>query len=221
MKQTIQVSLTVLATLLCGTAFAGPIKAPAYRGTTVPYRIDGSVGNAGSFFYNNFDATNTCGDGCTYDDGDGFFIFDPGNCFGSGAAQNIAWSFTAAKSGKALAITVAVTEDANICVGTSDTFVISLYADSCGPTGKALATGKVKAPSAPCGTAVLKFKKNKGPSLTAGTRYWVACESASASGDFTGVWWGTYDGDQGYSFTNPPPPYSVAPTGNPGAFSVQ
>jgi hypothetical protein len=175
-----------VAITACGTALAQQrmLAAPPYNGPMTS--MTASDAPEAVPFYSNL-TLNPC-TGCNYDiNRHGWFILGPTNCFEPGSTQWIAYSFVAGHSGPLRQIKVSVT-DYGLCVAGTRNFTVALYSDNCSGPDTQLAAATVRAPAAPCALTTVNFAA--GPALTAGTTYWVACETVGSAQDpFTGVWW--------------------------------
>ena len=183
-----KISLTLLATLVCGVVMAQSWTAPAYKGPMV-YRPEAPP--AGPPFYSNLGST-TC-TGCNYDTNNGGLLIGPANCYPptAGLTQWLAVPFLSAKAGTVRRVQVAVTLDSALCTNGQNRFVCFIATDSCAGPGTQLgSTANAIAPAAPCALAAANFGTT-GAVLAANTQYWVVVETAAQTG-FTGVWWQSY-----------------------------
>src|SRR5450432_4297524 len=128
-----KLSLTILATLACGAAFAqGPMSAPAYNG---PMTQDVAA-PAPPPLYTNFssyissDGNATLCNPCTYDTNNGFLILAIGNCWGIANPQSTAFSFVLATGPRSItSAQVAVTLGAPVCTKDKKKFDVVNYTD--------------------------------------------------------------------------------------------
>ena len=181
----------------------------------IPMRAPDSV-NAGAPFFSNL-TTDTC-TSCNYDTGNGFLVLGPTNCFAAGSTQWLAYPFIAAKTGVVRSLTAGITLDADLCSNGAATFTLALYSDACGGPATLLASAVATAPAAPCATVTVPLRR--GPTLTAGTNYWIVATTAANQGGFTGVWWQS-NAAKSYVNFNDGNLWQLTSPGSPGAFSVQ
>jgi hypothetical protein len=211
-----KLSLTILATMVCGAAFGqGILKAPAWTHTMIPMR-PAEIDAPAVPFYTNL-VTNTC-TSCNYSAVNGFLVLGPTNCFASGSTQWLAYPFVSAKSGVVKSLTAGITLDADLCTNGANKCTLALYSDACGGPATLLASAVATVPAAPCATVTVTLRR--GPTLTLGTNYWIVATTATGQELFTGVWWQSNAADSYVNF-NDGNNWQESPLGGPGAFSVQ
>src|SRR4029077_14937100 len=150
-----------VAIMACGTAWAGPFRAPAYKGPMAPMRVPDSVD---ALIYSNF-AVDAC-TGCNYSSANGYFVLGATNCFAPGATQWIGYPFVATRTQQVRRVTLAMT-DSGFCVASTLKFTCGIYSDACtGAPGTLIGTARTgTAAAAPCAVSNVNFGTT-GPTLT-------------------------------------------------------
>jgi len=211
-----KLSLTVLATLCCGAAFAGALTAPQWKHTIVPMRLDAADAPAAAPIYTNLQ-TDTC-TSCNYSADNGFLVLGPTNCFIPGATQWLAYPFWPTRTAAPRQANVAVTLDADLCSNGANKFTCAIYDDACGGPNTLLVSATGTAPAGPCLLALVKFRS--APVLTLGQKYWLVVTTAPGTQDaFTGVWW-EVNHTASYVNFNDGNGWQFSPNASPGAFSI-
>jgi hypothetical protein len=215
-----KISLIVIVTLACGTAFAqqGKITSGPYKGPMAPMMVPDNP-DAGAPFFTNFEL-NSC-TGCNYSGDNGFLVLGPANCGIANATQWLAYPFVSKKTGAVRKVILAIT-DWSICTPTTHQFTVAIYSDACaGPAVQIGNAVNANAPTAPCLTASANFGA-AGVSLTTGTRYWcvVTTNGTPQQNSTTAVWWEVNPAAD-YFNLNDGNGWQFGPLGGPGAFQVQ
>src|SRR5437870_4051965 len=127
---------------------------------------------------------------CRYSDGGGYFLWGPDNCFSPGTTQWLAVPFIAAVTGVPDRISAAIIlADPAKCP--TNQVRLSIYSDACYPRGpgKRLVSGVATVPKAPCAFAVAQL--GNAPTLTKGTKYWVAATTTAPQAGLDANWYGS------------------------------
>ena len=178
----------MLVTLACGTAMA-QVRAPG--------RATGPAQQPDSLLVNGFGGnleTNPC-TLCNFDEVDGgYYGWGSLNCEGSGVTQWIAVPFIAKKTGTTRTITAGIELD-NACTSAGTSVTLGIYNNDCTTgVGTAIATGAARVTSTgPCVTT----RARVAAAVTAGTRYWVAATTTATQDSFSGIWYGSNQGQIG------------------------
>jgi hypothetical protein len=188
-----KIGLAMLAVLLTGGALLaqGNLHVGPGRQSIVPMRPD--IVDLPPFFSNL--VVDPC-TACNYDSAaGGYYVWGSTNCELTATIQYIAIPFVAARAGVPRRLEASVVND--VC-GALNTFNLGIWSDACsggistGPNAPLTGgTGVAKAPAAPCALAVANLRA--GPTLVAGTTYWLVASSIEtgpqANPNFSGIWY--------------------------------
>jgi hypothetical protein len=186
-----QLSLAILAVMVCGATMAGDLRrAPAYNGPIVPYRAPDAPD--ATTIYSNLIAGGC--EACTYSTAAGWYFFGPNNCLQPGTTYWWAFPFVARATSKLTTVQAAVTLDTT-CTGGTGQYTMSVYSADCtngyALPATALASAKANAATAACGLSTARFRN--GPTLTAGTTYFVVGTTAPTQSTLNAVWWNSLE----------------------------
>ena len=165
------------------------------EGSVVPYRAtDVSQVTFGSNLF-----VDPCGT-CKYSsEPSGFAVWGPNNCSSPGDVQRVAVPFIAAATGVPDRILASIIlHNPTSCP--TNKVTLGIYTDACYPTGPGtlLVSGQATVPAAPCALAVAKLRN--APTLTAGTKYWVAATTNAAQVALDALWYASNNVQIGYNF---------------------
>ena len=214
-------TLSCIAILACGTAFAGPgkLQSGPYTGPMGPVLAAAPDAPNVVFF------TNLAVDSCTgfkYDVSNGFLLIGPNNCGIPGSTQWLAEPFVARGSGAVTRVFLSIT-NWGICTPTSNKFTVQIYDDACaGVPNNPLGSPVVAtSPAAPPALANANFGTT-GPLLAAGNHYWVVLTTSAAASQnaTTAVWWEATGANEPFNL-NDGNGWNAGPLGGVGGFSVQ
>jgi len=216
-------TLSCVAILACGTAFAGSNKLQSgpYHGPMGPNVAPAALAAPDAIFYSNL-VVNPC-NGNRYDSNNGFLLIGPNNCGIPGSTQWLAEPFVARGSGAVTRVFLSIT-NWGICTPTSNKFTVQIYDDAnCNdlpgnPLGSAVVA---TSPAAPPALASANFGAT-GPLLTNGLKYWVVVTTSAAASQnaTTAVWWEANTSIEPFNI-NDGSGWLAGYLGGPGGFQVQ
>ena len=206
------IGLLMLATLACGSAVARELESAPGEPMVVPDAApDVSQVTFGSNLF-----VDPCGT-CNYNASpSGYSVWGPGNCEFPGSVQGVAVPFIAAATGvpESISASIILTNPANC---PTNKVTLRIFTDACYPTGPgtALVSGNATVPPAPCALAVAKLRN--APSLSVGTKYWIAATTTGAQAGLDARWYASNDAQYAFNFgTGWEPSLGITP-----AFIVQ
>ena len=162
-------TLSCVAILACGTAFAGSnkLRSGAYHGPMGPMMAPEALAAPDAVLYSNL-VIDPC-TGMKYDINNGFLLIGPNNCGIPGSTQWLAEPFVSKGTQAVTKVILSIT-NWGICTPTSNKFTVQIYDDAnCnGLPGNPLGSPvQVNSPAAPPALAQANFG-GTGPLLAAG-----------------------------------------------------